>query len=802
MKWCGNMLRKKMLRDIRKNKSQFITIILMVAIGVMVYAGINAYMKGMQTTADNFYTDYNLQDLNVLGNNFKKTDLEEIKSLDNVLDAELKLVLNMNDANNDDKSYLVSIIESNNISKFYVNDGISFDKNKDGVWLDYFYAKENKIVVGDHIKFKYDDFIFDKEVLGIIYIPDHVYDVKDASQLMPNHKDYGILYMSSAFLEDFIKDNVKNTLSSKLNMSVNDETLKKYYPNFNYENFIPYNYIMVDVNDKANNNQVKDDIEIKLSNAIASVSIEDTPSYAMYQGEIDEGKAYVGIFSGLFLFIALLSVITTMRRVVSKQKLQIGTLKALGFSNAKITSHYVSYGVFTALVGSVLGIFLGRFFLGSTFLGIEMAFFEIPNGKVIIEPKTYLMAILVIVIVSLVVFITCYQELKKKPADSLRKEVPNVKNGSFDITTKGILKKLNFAIKWNIRDILRNKIRTITGIIGIAGCSTLIVCALGMLNSMNYFIKLQFDILDNFDYKLTLKSDIDEATLKDLKDTYGDNTSSTLTIEIKDSDDNRNTNTLFVNDSNGYIRFINNKYDYIELDNNEGVYVTQKYADTNKIKIGDEIKWHIYGSKDYYVSRVVGFYRDPQVQGLSCTKEYLESLNVSYKPDSLYTNTDLSEVKNLKGVDIIQGKNDLKDAIRNMLSMMEEMIIIIVIFAIILGVVIIYNMSILSFTEKEYQFATLKVLGFSDKKIRKIFSLQNSIICVISIIIGLPVGYYLTIYLFKVCLDENYDFGVHIEVITFIIAAIGTYLVSLVVSRLLSKKVNTIDMVSSLKANE
>ena len=753
------MLRKKMLRDIRKNKSQFITIILMVAIGVMVYAGINAYMKGMQTTADNFYADYNLQDLNVLGSNFKKTDLEEVKSLDNVLDAELKLILNMNDASDDDKSYLVSVIESNNISKFYVKDGISFDKNKDGVWLDYFYAKENKIIVGDHIKFKYDDYTFDKEVLGIIYIPDHVYDVKD-------------------------------------------EILKKYYPNFNYENFIPYNYIMVDVNDKANNNQVKDDIETKLSNTIALVSIEDTPSYAMYQGEIDEGKAYVGIFSGLFLFIALLSVITTMRRVVSKQKLQIGTLKALGFSNAKITNHYVSYGVFTALVGSVLGIFLGRFFLGSTFLGMEMAFFEIPNGKVIIEPKIYLMAILVIVIVSLVVFITCYQELKKKPADSLRKEIPNVKNGSFDITTKGILKKLNFATKWNIRDILRNKIRTITGIIGIAGCSTLIVCALGMLNSMNYFIKLQFDILDNFDYKLTLKSDIDNATLKDLKDTYGDNTSSTLTIEIKDSDDNRNTNTLFVNDSNGYMRFINNKYDYIELDNNDGVYVTQKYADTNNIKIGDEIKWHIYGSKDYYVSRVVGFYRDPQVQGLSCTKEYLESLNVSYKPDSLYTNTDLSEVKNLKGAEIIQSKNELKNAIKNMLSMMQKMIIIIVLFAVILGVVIIYNMSILSFTEKEYQFATLKVLGFSDKKIRKIFSLQNSIICVISIIIGLPVGYYLTSYLFKVCLDETYDFGVHIEVTTFIIAAIGTYLVSLVVSRLLSKKVNTIDMVSSLKANE
>lgn len=134
--------------------------------------------------------------------------------------------------------------------------------------------------------------------------------------------------------------------------------------------------------------------------------------------------------------------------------------------------------------------------------------------------------------------------------------------------------------------------------------------------------------------------------------------------------------------------------------------------------------------------------------------------------------------------------------------MMREMIIIIIVFAILLGIVIIYNMSILSYGEKEYQFATLKVLGFSNKKIQKIFLLQNSWICISSIIIGLPVGYSLTSYLFIACLDENYDFGVHIQIWTYIIAAIGTYLVSYIVSKYLSKSVNTIDMVSSLKANE
>lgn len=796
------MLKRKMLRDILKNKSQFITIILMIAIGVMVYSGINAYMDGMQTTADNFYRDYNLQDLNVLGSSFTKNDLEEVKKINNVLDAEEKLVLNMNDATNEDKAYLVSVIESNKISKFYVEEGISFAKEKTGIWIDYFYAKENNLKVGDKVSFKYDDYTFNEEILGIIYVPDHVYDVKDASQLMPNHKDYGIIYMSSKSLEGFIKDDMTKRLETALNKEVTDSTFNKYYPDFNYEDYIPYNYIMVDVNDKKNNNQVKDDIETKINNAYASVSIEDTPSYTMYQGEIDEGKAYVGIFSGLFLFIALLSVITTMRRVVNKQKLQIGTLKALGFSKLKITSHYISYGLFTSLLGAALGLFLGRFFLGSVFLGIELAFFEVPNGKVFINSKSYLMALLVIAIVCLVVFITCYQELKKKPADSLRKEIPKVKRGSLDITTKGIFSKLNFAAKWNIRDILRNKIRTITGIVGIAGCSTLIVCALGMLNSMNYFIKLQFDILDNFNYKLTLKSDISKESLTSLESTYGNNTSETLTIELKDENDNRSTNSLFVNDSHNYMRFIDDKYNYIDLDRNDGVYVTYKYADTNNLSVGDTIRWHIYGRKEYYISKIVGYYKDPQVQGFSCTKEYLESLEIEYIPDSLYTNADLANVKNIKDVDIIQDKEELKNAISNMLSMMRKMIIIIIAFAVILGMVIIYNMSILSFTEKEYQFATLKVLGFKDKKITKIFTMQNSIITVISIILGLPLGYFLTSYLFKACLDEAYDFGVHIEIITYVIAAIGTYLVAFVVSKKLGKRVNSIDMVSSLKANE
>lgn len=796
------MLKKKMIRDVLKNKSQFITILLMVMVGVMVYAGIEAYMDGMTDTANRFYTKNNLPDVNVIGTSFTKDDLSNIKNIDNVVDAERKLTLTMNDAKDNDKSYLVNVIEENNISKFYVKDGTSFDKEKSGVWLDYFYAKENNIKVGDKISFKYEKYVFNEKVNGLIYVPDHVYDVKDESQIMPNHKTYGFLYMSSNELEGFIKDEAKDKLSSKLGKNLSDEEFNKLNPTFNFEDNIPYNYVMVDVKTKKDVNKVKDEIEKRIENAKATISIEKTSSYAMYQGEIDEGAAYVGIFSGLFLFIAMLSVITTMTRIIKNQKLEIGTLKALGFSKYKITRHYVEYGFWVALLGALLGILLGRHFLGSVFLNIEMSFFEMPEGRVFIKPLTYVASLLVVIVTSIITFLTCYKELRKKPADSLRNELPSVNEKSLNITTKGIFKNMSFSSKWNLRDIIRNKFRTITGVIGIVGCCTLIVCALGMLNSMNNFIKIQFDDLYNFDYKLNLKENVKQSRIDELTDKYGNNTSMTLNIEIKDDNDDREANTLFVDNSNGYIRFANKDYKFKTLDRNDGVYVTYKFSDKYNLKIGDKISWHSYGSKTYYKSKIVGYIRDPEVQGITATRSYIESIGINYKPDSIYTNKDLKNVKQINGVNVVQGIDELKTAIKSMLSMMREMIIIIILFAILLGVVIIYNMGILSYSEKEYQFATLKVLGFNSRKIKNIFTKQNSIICIISTIIGLPLGYFLTSYLFKVCLDENYDFGVYIKPITYVLAFIGTYLVSYFVSKFLARRVNKIDMVSSLKSNE
>ena len=222
------MLRRKMLRDIKKNLSQFITIFLMIMIGVMAYTGIEAYMDGMTVTANNFYTDYNLFDLQLIGNNFTKEDLKTIENIENVNSAERKLsVIGKTDY---DKTLLLNFIESNNISKFYIVKGEKFQATKSGVWLDEFYAKENHIQVGDTITIKYDHFTLKEKVVALINVPDHLYDTKDESELYPNRKEFGFAYLSiNEIPENYIKSKVMNQMGIE-----DEETFDSIMKDFNY----------------------------------------------------------------------------------------------------------------------------------------------------------------------------------------------------------------------------------------------------------------------------------------------------------------------------------------------------------------------------------------------------------------------------------------------------------------------------------------------------------------------------------------------------------------------------------------
>lgn len=761
-------LNRKILREIKLNKMQFFNIFIMVFLGVFVFAGVHAYMDGMKISGDKYYESNNLQDIWLSGENFTDEDLKNVKEISNVKNAERILNIRTELENYKDVSLDTNFIETNEISKMYIVDGEEFSKDKKGVWLDSYLAKNLDLKVGDEITFKYKDYEMKEKILGLITVPDHIYSVKDESTIFPTHKDFGFIYLS-----------------------VNE---------FPIQDYMIYNQIIVDIDDTDKIDETKRNIENNIKSAIAVTDRNASSSYQSYNSEIEEGETYSKVFTFLFLFIAILSVVTTMNRFVKKQRTQIGTLKALGFKNRKIIKHYVSYGFYVSLLASILGLILGKYVLGAFFLNMEAQYFEIPVYNTILISSVYILALIVVVLITIVTYLSCRGILKESAVEALRTEIPKIKNTKFDLTTKGIFKRSSISTRWNLRDIGRNKSRSIMAVVGIIGCTMLLVCAFGMLDTMNSYLDWEFNKISNFEYKLSLSNNYTNEQLEKLTDKYGKSTSETLGIEIKNGD-KKEANTLVVNDAKDYLKYTNHNREYMDL-KDDGIYITEKLSKKYNLNIGDTISWHIFGDNTWYTCKIVGLNRDPQNQNLNMTRKYYETLGLTYRADSLYTNENLSETKSLDGVDIIQSKANLQEGMESMLDTMKTMITILIVVSAILGFVIIYNLGILSFTEKQYQFATLKVLGFKNQQIKKIFIKQNLWLSIIGIVLGLPLGFIMVDYIFKSALGENYDFSASIKPLSYLLAAGGSLIVAIFVNKVLSRKVKTIDMVTSLKGNE
>lgn len=600
-------------------------------------------------------------------------------------------------------------------------------------------------------------------------------------------------------INEFPKDCIYDEIKAKTGITENS-LIEQTIENFNIKDYYVFNKIIVDIDDTSKLNETKSNIENDIKAALAVTDRNSSPSYEVYNSEIEEGNTYSQVFTLLFLLIAILSVVTTMNRFVKKQRVQIGTLKALGFKNKKIVKHYVSYGFYISLIASILGLLAGRFILGYYFLNMEMSYFEVPEYSTVLIPEVYILAVVVVVLITVVTYLSCNKVLKEPAAEALRLEIPKVKKAKFSLTTKGIFKKASLATRWNLRDIARNKGRSIMAIVGVMGCTMLMVCAFGMLDTMNSYLDWQFDKLNKFSYKLSLDNNYTDNDFENVTKNYGNATSESLGIEIKIGD-KKETNTITINDAKDYLRYTDHDKKYIDL-KNDGVYITEKLSNKLNLKVGDEISWHVFGNDTWYTSKIIGLNRDPQNQQLNASRAYYESLGLEYKADTVYTNNDLSNVKEIEGVKTIQSLSTLKEGMQNMIKTMKTMVVLLIVVSAILGFVIIYNLGILSFSEKQYQFATLKVLGFKDKQIKKIFTKQNSWLTIIAIIIGLPLGFIMTDYIFKTALGDSYDFSTEIKIASYLYALVGTYVVSIFVNKILAKKVKTIDMVTSLKGNE
>ncbi len=766
------MLARKMWRDLLKSKAQFISIFLMSMFGMMVFVGIDAESAGGARAANKYYKQYNLCDVWIQGAGFTDDDVRTAKKVPGVENVEKRLALTGTAEKYNNAYMYINFMNQNEINSMMLYEGDPFDEDEEGVWLEEWFARTNNIKIGDTFTLKIDASTIDAPVKGLVDAPDYVYFVSEEDVMYPNYQKCGLAYLPSSMFPD--------------------------------ATHIIYNQLLVDVREDMSDDDSIDTIKQQLEKAfdrddIAVTDRHQNLSYATFDSEIKQHQAMGLIFAGIALAIALLGIVTTMARVTASQRTIIGTMKALGFSKMRITFHYVSYGFVISAMGCVVGAWLGYIILPAWILGMFVGAYLIPDLKGVISLLDVEAVVGSVAISTLVSFLSCRKELKDPPAVTLRPPAPGkIRHSALEKSKLWL--RLDFATQWNIRDIFRNKLRSLMGIMGVVGCAMLLVCGFGTFDSINGLVDKIYGELMTANNKVMLSADAGYDYAYDLKTKYKGQLIQETSVEFV-SDKVKKSGSATIVDKGNYIHIQDENLKPVNLDKT-GIAMTQKMADLLKIKKGDFVKWHIVGDDEWQYSRIVQIYRDPSVQGICMTRKVYEDLEYDFVPTSILTNMSLpDDITDEDEVSAVLNVAGMKDSFNETMEMMNSIVYVMIGAAVILGLVVLYNLGVLSFVEKTREVATLKVLGFRSGRIRNILQKQNIWLTVVGIGFGLYAGWGI-LYIICRTVSETLDMYPVVSLMSYLYSVGGTFLVSIFVNFMFSGKVKTIDMVDALKGVE
>ena len=717
---------------------------------------------GLEVNVDNFYNDTNMADGWIYSNYINDLFLYQVDCLGATTQMERQLVVDSIADFKNDPEITLHFVENNTISKFYLIEGKKLDiKDEDGVWLDKSFADAKGLKPGDNITFEFEGYEIEKEIRGIGYSPEYVYHASTSS-VIPDFNKIGFAYMSyKAFPEDTVPYNVLNVKFEGTPENYND--LLSYHMDGYYNSF---------------------------------VERSEHVSVSQFSEEIDQHKMMADIFPVVFILIAMLILLTTMRRIITHQRTQIGILKASGFKNISIILHYVSYGFWLVLAGSILGLIIGPMTLPQLFTPSMSATYKLPSWDPAWSMNFVYVAALMVVLSLAVSYYSVKNISDEKPADTIRPKVPKVSSSGF-VEKLAIWKRLSFNVRWNWRDAKRNKFRALMTIIGVIGCTALLVCAFGMYDGMNDLKEWEFNQINHYDSKLIIDEDATQAEIDKVADEVNGDKLMESAIEIE-HDSVKKSGSLTVLNHTDLVTPTDYDWNKVEIGDDE-VSISQKMADLLDVGVGDTVKWHIMGSDKWVKTKIDKIHANPTSQGFVMSADKLEDLDLNYSATSIVTEEHVN-----KTYDGIKSTNSIKDMTSSWDELTEAMwllIYILIFFASLLAVVVLYNLGLLSFTEIEREIATLKVLGFKTRALRKLLLTQNLWFTAIGFLVGLPVGYYILAIMWESSGDSFYILP-SISLSNFILSAVITFALSILVNLMFSRKIKKLNMVESLKSGE
>ncbi|MCI9246525.1 MAG: ABC transporter permease [Clostridia bacterium] len=547
--------------------------------------------------------------------------------------------------------------------------------------------------------------------------------------------------------------------------------------------------------------------------------------YVSYLQDADRIDNIAKVFPVVFFVVAALISLTSMTRMVEEQRVQIGTLKGLGYSKRQIANKYLLYATLAAVLGSILGVSIGFYFIPKIICNMYGMMYNI--GDPVLEFDVGLTAAGLLAASVCTVGATvysCIKALATTPATLMRPKAP--KSGKRVLLEKipFIWKHLNFTQKVTIRNIFRYKKRFLMTIIGVAGCTALIVAGFGLRDAIGSMIPTQYGEVFKHQVEITLKDNLKQEESKkayeriiknkEIQNTIRLNQQS---VEIVKSNNNQSIQLIVpekVEDLQEFIVLRNRKQkEQTYILDEQGVIITEKLAKLLEIREDDEIIIRNI-DKVEVKAKVVGITENYLLHYIYMSPKLYEQLyREEVKVNTVFANTEelTEEQENVLGKAILADKDNISSVQFNSVTttifseVMDNMALVVwvlIIAAGLLALVVLYNLSNTNISERMRELATIKVLGFYNLEVYEYVGKETLLLTLIGILVGLLGGNFLTTFIIKTCELDAFMFNPQIKLASYVYGIVITLLFATIVNILTYFALKKIDMIESLKSVE
>ena len=829
---------KNLLREIKRTFTKFLSIFAICALGVAFFAGIRATSPDMKEAGDRLYNTYNLSDISVISTSGLTADnIRDLESIEGIQAVRASLFVDAMARGTGEKEKnlrlysmpiklkseyvpLIDLIPDYGIdtSPEYEMNGVEIVSgrmplNDTETALDY--TLEGSLVkqLGDEITLTTSGGTVTLRVVGFIRSPMYISMFERGTSSIGNGTSDGFAYASG---------NAISSLGTKLPVM---SLLNTYYTRADIVISGKEGLSAYSDEYEALVNEVTDRIEDYASTQSGTWYIQDrsgNPGYSDYSENTDRIAAVGDVFPLIFFIVAALVCLTTMTRMVEEQRIEMGTMKALGYGGWQIAMKYAVYAMSACISGGVVGAIIGfKLFPYVIMKGYSIMYYlgklETPYRADIAFMAIAAMA----VCTAAATFSACYASLKEVPATLMRPKAPKAGRRVLLEKIPFIWKKLSFTSKVTVRNLFRYKKRFFMSVIGIAGSGALLVTAFGLNDSIFGIIEKQFGDIWQMDVQAYVYEAMPLADMQELlgKNPANDDFDSVMfcldsQMECKNGGKSQSGVHLLGVESAGSMAGrinLHNGGAPVTLDDS-GVVVTAKLAETLSIKAGDEINMRtggedhlmrVIGVADNYVYHYVYitaayyetvFGKAMQYNGFmgnlkdGLTDETMDAMSTQLLSDSrMYT---------------VRTIESIYASVWDSLSILNYVVLVLILGSGMLTFVVMLNLTNINIGERMRELATLRVLGFYDKEMYAYIFRENNALSVIGAFVGLLFGKIMHLFVIRTCEVDMVMFVRSAKPLSYVYAFALTIVFSLIVNLLMRPKVRAIDMVESLKSAE